>query len=96
MTVIALDFGHTHTVVATWNGALGQAEPLRWPELGRSHPHNFLIPSLLYVRDGAQGRVMVGQPVVNGGHTLQDARYFANLKRALLATGAFAPELDGV
>jgi len=94
--VIALDFGHTHTVVATWNGALGQAEPLRWPELGRSHPHNFLIPSLLYVRDGAQGRVMVGQPVVNGGHTLQDARYFANLKRALLATGAFAPELDGV
>ncbi|MGQ9866089.1 MAG: Hsp70 family protein, partial [Pseudanabaenaceae cyanobacterium] len=96
MTAIALDFGHTHSVVATWHGALGRAEPLRWPAVGRPHPHDFLIPSLLYVRDGALGRVVVGQPVLDGGHTLQDMRYFANLKRALLAGGAFAPEVDGV
>ncbi|MFQ3679504.1 MAG: Hsp70 family protein [Pseudanabaenaceae cyanobacterium] len=96
MTAVALDFGHTHTVVATWNGALGQAEPLLWPELGRPHPYNFLIPSRLYVRDGSRGWVVVGQPVVDGGYTLGDVRYFANLKRALLAAGAFAPEVDGV
>ncbi|NJK59973.1 MAG: hypothetical protein HC918_06620 [Oscillatoriales cyanobacterium SM2_1_8] len=94
MAIVALDFGNTHTVLAVWNAVSGCAEPLNWGEVGRPHPHNFLVPSLLYVRDARQPQVWVGQQVVAGA--LTGDRHFAHLKRALLAVGAFAPTLDGV
>jgi molecular chaperone DnaK (HSP70) len=96
--VYAIDFGTSNTVVTRWNAATQQPETLTLSDfslkLGQNPP---LVPSLLYVEDGAKGTVVVGQQVRDRGLDLKgDRRFFRNFKRGIGAEiQGFLPELDG-
>lgn len=95
---IAIDFGTSNTVVARWNRATQQAETLSLGDLSvRLAQNPPLIPSLLYVEDAAQQKVVAGQAVRDRGLDLStDPRFFRNFKRGIGATiQGFVPELDG-
>lgn len=96
MSAIAIDFGSSNTVLATWNAITNKPETLKLTQISRPHPYNFLIPSLLYLRDAARDRAAIGQLVVNSGRLPQERRYFDQIKRRLCSPGGFVPELDGV
>ena len=94
----AIDFGTSNTVITRWNPATQQPETLSLPglslQLGQNPP---LIPSLLYVEDASQGKVVVGQAVRDKGLDLtSDPRFFRSFKRGIGAEiQGFLPELDG-
>ncbi|MEG4420962.1 Hsp70 family protein [Microcoleus sp. LAD1_D5] len=95
---IAIDFGTSNTVVARWNQALQQPETLKLPGLSAISAQNPpLIPSLLYVEDAAQSKVILGQQVRDKGLDLSgDSRFFRNFKRGIATSvQGFVPELDG-
>ncbi|MFN7715803.1 MAG: Hsp70 family protein [Pseudanabaenaceae cyanobacterium] len=96
MGAIAIDFGSSNTVVAQWQTARNTPETLYLPGLGRPHPQEMLIPSLLYVQNAATGRVLVGQEVRERGYDFEHPRYFGQIKRRLVTGKGFLPELDGV
>ena len=95
---IAIDFGTSNTCIARWNPVTQQPETLNLPglshQLGQNPP---LIPSLVYVEDASQKKVVVGQAVRDRGLDLaSDARFFRNFKRGIGADiQGFLPELDG-
>ena len=61
---IAIDFGTSNTVVARWNSVTEKAEPLNLRGLSQQlNPHLPLIPSLIYVEDASEGKVILGQGV---------------------------------
>ncbi|HEY9666084.1 MAG TPA: Hsp70 family protein [Coleofasciculaceae cyanobacterium] len=94
---IAIDFGTSNTVITRWNAATQQPETLNLPglslQLGQNPP---LIPSLLYVEQASQGKVVVGQAVRDRGFDLtNDPRFFRSFKRGIGADiQGFLPELD--
>ncbi|MEG4499934.1 Hsp70 family protein [Microcoleus sp. F10-C6] len=95
---IAIDFGTSNTVAARWNPALQQPETLKLPGLSAISAQNPpLIPSLLYVEDAAQSKVILGQQVRDKGLDLSgDSRFFRNFKRGIgTSVQGFLPELDG-
>lgn len=95
---IAIDFGTSNTVITRWNPATQQPETLSLPGLSLQQGQNPpLIPSLLYVEDAAQGKVIVGQAVRDRGLDLTgDPRFFRSFKRGIGAQiQGFLPELDG-
>ncbi|MEG4215530.1 Hsp70 family protein [Microcoleus sp. Pol14C6] len=95
---IAIDFGTSNTVVARWNQVLQQPETLKLPGLSAISAQNPpLIPSLLYVEDAAQSKVLLGQQVRDQGRDLSgDSRFFRNFKRGIgTSVQGFVPELDG-
>ncbi|MEG4068378.1 Hsp70 family protein [Microcoleus sp. Pol11C2] len=95
---IAIDFGTSNTVVARWNQVLQQPETLKLPGLSAISAQNPpLIPSLLYVEDAAQSKVILGQQVRDQGRDLSgDSRFFRNFKRGIgTSVQGFVPELDG-
>ncbi|MEG4224990.1 Hsp70 family protein [Microcoleus sp. N9_B2] len=95
---IAIDFGTSNTVVARWNQAIQQPETLKLPGLSAISAQNPpLIPSLLYVEDAAQSKVILGQQVRDRGLDLSgDSRFFRNFKRGIgTVVQGFVPELDG-
>ncbi len=95
---IAIDFGTSNTVVARWNQAIQQPETLKLPGLSAISAQNPpLIPSLIYVEDAAQSKVIVGQQVRDQGLDLSgDSRFFRNFKRGIgTSVQGFVPELDG-
>jgi molecular chaperone DnaK (HSP70) len=95
---IAIDFGTSNTVITRWNAATQQPETVSLPGLsivsGINPP---LIPSLVYVEDGSEERVLLGQTVRDRGLDLKgDARFFRGFKRGIGAEiQGFLPELDG-
>lgn len=95
---IAIDFGTSNTCIARWNPVTQQPETLNLPglshQVGQNPP---LIPSLVYVEDASQKKVVVGQAVRDRGLDLtSDARFFRNFKRGIGADiQGFLPELDG-
>lgn len=95
---IAIDFGTSNTCIARWNPVTQQPETLSLPglsaQLGKNPP---LIPSLLYIEDASQKKVVVGQAVRDRGLDLtSDPRFFRNFKRGIGAEiQGFLPELDG-
>lgn len=95
---IAIDFGTSNTCIARWNPVTQQPETLSLPglshQLGQNPP---LIPSLLYVEDASQQKVVVGQAVLDRGLDLtSDPRFFRSFKRGIGADiQGFLPELDG-
>jgi molecular chaperone DnaK (HSP70) len=94
----AIDFGTSNTVVTRWNLATQQAETLSLPALSLSLGQNPpLIPSLLYVENSAEGKVVVGQAVRDRGLDLSsNPRFFRNFKRGIGADiQGFSPELEG-
>lgn len=95
---IAIDFGTSNTVVARWNQVLQQPETLKLPGLSAISAQNPpLIPSLLYVEDAAQSKVILGQQVRDKGLDLSgDSRFFRNFKRGIgTSVQGFVPEIDG-
>lgn len=94
----AVDFGTSNTVITRWNPATQQPETLNLPglclQLSQNPP---LIPSLVYVEDASQGRVVIGQAVRDRGFDLtNDPRFFRSFKRGIGADiQGFLPELDG-
>ncbi|MBE9119423.1 Hsp70 family protein [Tychonema sp. LEGE 07199] len=95
---IAIDFGTSNTVVARWNQAIQQPETLKLPGLSAISAQNPpLIPSLLYVEDAAQNKIILGQQVRDRGLDLSgDSRFFRNFKRGIgTSVQGFVPELDG-
>ncbi len=96
--VIAIDFGTSNTCIARWNPVTQQPETLSIPnfshQLGQNPP---LIPSLVYVEDASQGKVVVGQAVRDRGLNLtSNPRFFHSFKRGISTDiQGFLPELDG-
>jgi molecular chaperone DnaK (HSP70) len=99
MKKIAIDFGTTNTVVAVWREATSAPETVRLPGLSAPGEDGLppLVPSLLYVVDGAHGDVNVGQSVRAGGYDVHgDERFFASFKRGIAATNRpLARTIDG-
>ncbi|NJK33777.1 MAG: Hsp70 family protein [Oscillatoriales cyanobacterium SM2_2_1] len=93
----AIDFGTSNTVVARLS-ASGQPESVALP--GLSAPlsaSGVLIPSCLYVVDGATAQVWCGQEVGDRGLENDPSRCFRGFKRGLGGPlVGFVPELDGV
>lgn len=96
MVAIAVDFGSSNTVVATWSAILNQPQTLKLPDLYRSYPQDFLIPSIVYVEDATRDRVCIGQQVISKGYNQRSPRYFSGIKRRLAVQTGFAPKIDGV
>ncbi len=94
----AIDFGTSNTVITRWNQATQQPETLSLPGLSLQLSQNPpLIPSLLYVEDASQGKVVVGQAVRDRGLDLSNnPRFFRSFKRGIgTDIQGFLPELDG-
>lgn len=95
---IAIDFGTSNTVVSRWNPAIQQPETLKLPGLSWISAQNPpLIPSLVYVQNAAEDRVVLGQQVRDRGYDVgSDRRFFRNFKRGIASDiQGFLPELDG-
>lgn len=94
----AIDFGTSNTCIARWNPVTQQPETLSLPGLSHQLSQNPpLIPSLVYVEDASQNKVIVGQAVRDRGLDLtSDTRFFRSFKRGIGAKiQGFLPELDG-
>jgi molecular chaperone DnaK (HSP70) len=94
----AIDFGTSNTVVTRWNSATNQPETLSLKGASIQQAQNPpLIPSLIYVEDAAQGKVVIGQQVRDRGLDITtDLRFFRNFKRGIgSGIQGFLPELDG-
>ncbi|MCG9887083.1 MAG: Hsp70 family protein [Cyanobacteria bacterium] len=96
---LAIDFGTSNTVVARWNPVEQRPETLELKGLAlRQGESPALVPSLVYVEDGAIAQVVAGQMVRDRGlDGLTNGRLFSNFKRGIgTAVRGFVPELDGV
>ena len=95
---IAIDFGTSNTVISRWNQTTQKPEIVKLPGLsiisGQNPP---LIPSLVYVENAAEKKVVIGQQVRDKGFDVNtDSRFFRNFKRGIGANiQGFLPELDG-
>ncbi|ACK68641.1 Heat shock protein 70 [Gloeothece citriformis PCC 7424] len=93
----AIDFGTSNTVITRWNAITQQPETIHLAQLSQQLGDNPpLIPSLVYVEDASQGKVIVGQAIRNRGLDLSnDARFFRSFKRGIGAQiQGFLPQLD--
>lgn len=95
--VYAIDFGTSNTVVVRWNPVTQQPETVTLSEIAQRLANNPpLIPSLLFVEDASQAKVVVGQQVRDRGLDLgSNSRFFRNFKRGIgTELQGFLPELD--
>ncbi len=97
-TSYAIDFGTSNTAIARWNMVTQQAEIVKLPnycqQIANLPP---LIPSLVYVEDASQGKILLGQTVRDRGLDVSgDVRFFRSFKRGIgTEIQGFLPELDG-
>lgn len=96
----SVDFGTTNTVIARWDDKTSAAEIITMPGLSTQLVSGLpaLIPSLVYVKDGATGEIVAGQQVRDNklDHE-RDNRLFRNFKRGIVSYPAPAPrQIDGV
>ncbi|MDY6941025.1 MAG: Hsp70 family protein [Cyanobacteriota bacterium] len=94
---IAIDFGTSNTAVARWNPVTEKPETLKLPQLSVQQGQNPpLIPSLVYVEDAANGKIIAGKTVLDRGLDLKsDARFFRSFKRGIGSdVRGFLPEID--
>lgn len=95
---IAIDFGTSNTVITRWNTVTEQVEILSLPQLSLELVDNPpLIPSLVYVENAQEGKVIVGQKVRDRALDLSDdPRFFRSFKRGIgTPIQGFLPDLDG-
>lgn len=95
---IAIDFGTSNTVIARWNPVTQEPETLIIPGLSTQQSFNPpVIPSLVYIEQAQQGKVLVGQEVRDRGFDLKnETRCFRSFKRGIGADiQGFLPEIDG-
>ena len=95
---LAIDFGMTNSVIAQWDETSVSGRTLDVPLLSAStSAGEFLIPTLLYVRNGQTGEIVMGAAVraQNLDHQM-DNRLFRNFKRTLKKEAVFDARLiDG-
>ena len=93
---LAIDFGTTNSVLARWNEELGSAELIHLAGISQDTPPP-LVPSMVYVKDGANAEILFGQPAKEMLRAApQDERIFRDFKRGLLtADEANARSIDG-
>ena len=94
----AIDFGTSNTAIARWNSVTEEAELVKLPGLSQqlaSIPP--LIPSLVYVENAAEAKILAGQTVRDRGLDLaNDKRFFRSFKRGIgTDIQGFLPQLDG-
>ena len=95
----AIDFGTSNTVIARWNRATQQGEPVKIPQFSQEIPSlPPVIPSLLYVEDAKAEKTLIGQQVRDRGLDLaNNSRCFRSFKRGIATDiQGFLPELDGI
>ncbi len=95
---LAIDFGTTNSVVARWDTSTASARTLDVKSLSASTSSGaFLIPTLLYVKDGRSRDVVIGQAVREQGLDRDlGNRLFRNFKRMLTVESTFDARLiDG-
>ena len=95
---IAIDFGTSNTVISRWNQTTKQPEIVKLPDISIISVENPpLIPSLIYVENIAEKKVVIGQQVRDKGYDVNtESRFFRNFKRGIGANiQGFLPELDG-
>lgn len=82
---LAIDFGTTNSVIARWDENSASGQTLDLPPLTLTTGSGaFLIPTLLYVKDGQTGEIALGQAVRAEGLDLQPGnRLFRNFKRTI-------------
>ncbi len=82
---LAIDFGTTNSVIARWDESSAAGQTLDLPPLTLSTGSGaFLIPTLLYVKNGQTGEIALGQAVRAEGLDLQPGnRLFRNFKRTI-------------
>ncbi|MGD2181112.1 Hsp70 family protein [Lusitaniella coriacea] len=98
-TSYAIDFGTSNTLITRWNALTQQPETVSLSGLSQQLADNPpLIPSLVYVEDARQGKIIVGQAVRDRGLDIaNDPRFFSSFKRGIgTAMQGFLPELDGI
>ncbi len=96
-SIYAIDFGTSNTVITRWNPATQATETVSLPGLSvRVGDNPPLIPSLVYVEDATQAKILAGQTVRDRGLDLSsDPRFFRNLKRGIgTDIQGFLPTLD--
>ncbi|MGB3494850.1 MAG: Hsp70 family protein [Elainellaceae cyanobacterium] len=96
-SVYAIDFGTSNTVITRWNQLTQSAETVSLADLSvRLGDNPPLIPSLVYVEDASQAKILAGQTVRDRGLDLSsDPRFFRNLKRGIgTEIQGFLPHLD--
>ncbi|QDZ40057.1 Hsp70 family protein [Euhalothece natronophila Z-M001] len=94
----AIDFGTSNTVITRWNATTEEAEVVLLSGISQQLPNNPpLIPSLLYVEEANDQKVVVGQAVRDRALDVKsDPRFFRSFKRGIAApVQGFLPELDG-
>jgi molecular chaperone DnaK (HSP70) len=99
ITHLALDFGTTNSVIAGWDENAQSTTILAIPNLtDDTETALHLIPSLVYVDDGASPQLTIGQSVRNANLDQQnDNRLFRNFKRGIIATSTPpSRKIDGV
>ncbi len=82
---LAIDFGTTNSVIACWDEVTASGRTLDIPPLSvATSSKSFLIPTLLYVKDGKTGEIVLGQDVRRQGLDNQTGnRLFRNIKRTI-------------
>ncbi len=99
MRKVAIDFGTTNTVVAVWRESTNAPETLHLPGLSTPSVEGQppLIPSLLYLSNGANDQIIAGHAVRAEGYDVQgDERFFASFKRGIAARSRpLARSIDG-
>ena len=93
--VLAIDFGTSNTVLCRWNAATQSAEVLTLEAVAQRSAASG-VPSLVYVEDAQQDRVLIGQPVRDRGLDQSSERCFKNFKRGIgTSIQGFMPDVDG-
>lgn len=91
---LAIDLGTTNTVLACWDDNVGAPQIIAIPSISTSPDTErpALVPSLVYVRTGQTGAVVVGQEVREQGLDMQqNNRLFRNFKRGIITSPPPAP-----
>ncbi|MEM9264708.1 MAG: Hsp70 family protein [Cyanobacteria bacterium P01_F01_bin.13] len=94
--VLAIDFGTSNTVLCRWNTATQSSEVLALDSIAQRTLGPAVVPSLLYVEDAQQEKVLIGQPVRDQSLDRSPHRCFKNFKRGIgTSVQGFMPDLDG-
>ncbi len=97
--LLAIDFGTTNSAVATFAENTTRGKTIEIPGLSqKTSSGDFLIPTLLYVQNGQNGEILIGQAVrAQGLDYAPGNRLFANFKRTIGGDSLFDARLiDGV
>ena len=96
---LAIDFGTTNSVIARWDETSGDGQTLDLPPLSQQTGSGaFLIPTLLYVKDGRSGEIVIGEAVRQQELDREPGnRLFRNFKRTIGAETLLESRIiDGV